>query len=405
MNSKAPSAMRIGNVEVFNLRYEVPAGSGFSYGGGRLTARVTSLVKVTTDNGTVGWGAAYSHPALVRIIIESHLKPFLLGKDAGDIEGLWGRMYRLTRWYGRKGAAVSALGAVDTALWDIKGKAAGKPVYALLGGNGRPVPVYASALLWNEDLDALAAEAAAYIKQGFRRVKMRLGKDEGYDVAAVKAVRAAVGPDNGVIVDASMRYDLDTAIRVGKIFEELKVVWYEEPFEPEDIDSYVALRKHVKVPVAAGENDFGVQGFREMLRAGALDVVQPDACRAGGISEVYAVGKMAQEFGAKVATHTWSDAVALVANAHVVGALPNGISVEMDRTGNAFIDELLVEPLRVVDGYLVLSDAPGLGIDVSAKTLARLAMQTDEPMPEGAYSDMSFGAAYDFVMPPYRAEA
>jgi len=397
--------MRIGNIEVFNLRYEIPAGTGFSYGGGRLTARVTSLVKVTTDKGIVGWGAAYSHPALVRIIIESHLKPFLIGKDAGDVKRLWDHMYRLTRWYGRKGAAISALGAVDTALWDLKGKAAGKPVYALLGGTGQPVPVYASALLWNEDLDALAAEAAGFIHEGFRRVKMRLGKNEAYDVAAVSAVCAAVGPDNGVIVDASMRYDLDTAIRVGKVFEELKVVWYEEPFEPEDIDNYIALRKVVKVPVAAGENDFGVQGFREMLRAGALDIVQPDACRAGGISETYAIAKMAQEFGAKVATHTWSDAVALVANAHVVGALPNGISVEMDRTGNPFIDELLVEPLRVVDGQLTLSKAPGLGIDINTATLARMAMTTDEPMPNGAYSDMSFGAEYDFVMPPYHAEA
>ena len=244
--------MRIGNIEVFNLRYEIPAGTGFSYGGGRLTARVTSLVKVTTDKGIVGWGAAYSHPALVRIIIESHLKPFLIGKDAGDVKRLWDHMYRLTRWYGRKGAAISALGAVDTALWDLKGKAAGKPVYALLGGTGQPVPVYASALLWNEDLDALAAEAAGFIHEGFRRVKMRLGKNEAYDVAAVSAVCAAVGPDNGVIVDASMRYDLDTAIRVGKVFEELKVVWYEEPFEPEDIDNYIALRTVVKVPVAAG---------------------------------------------------------------------------------------------------------------------------------------------------------
>ena len=142
-----------------------------------------------------------------------------------------------------------------------------------------------------------------------------------------------------------------------------------------------------------------------MLRAGALDIVQPDACRAGGISETYAIAKMAQEFGAKVATHTWSDAVALVANAHVVGALPNGISVEMDRTGNPFIDELLVEPLRVVDGHLTLSKAPGLGIDINTATLARMAMTTDEPMPNGAYSDMSFGAEYDFVMPPYHAEA
>jgi D-galactarolactone cycloisomerase len=396
--------MRIDDIEVFNLRYDVPAGAGFNYGGGRLTARVTSLVKVSAGNA-VGWGAAYSHPTLVRVIVESHLKPFLLGKDPTDTDALWKRMYRLTRWYGRKGVAMSALGALDTAFWDLKGKAAGKPVRELLGGTRRRIGAYASALLWNDSIEALAAEAAGYIADGFRRVKMRLGRNEDYDVAAVRAVRRAVGDRNGVIVDASMRYDLDTAIRVGRVLEELQVVWYEEPFEPEEIDSYVALRRAVKVPVAAGENDFGVQGFREMLRAGALDIVQPDACRAGGISEVFAIGRMAEGFGARVATHTWSDAVALVANMHVVSALPNGFSVEMDRTGNPFIDELLVTPLRIDDGELAVPEGPGLGIDVDATALARLAMPAGQPLPDGAYSDMSFGAAFDFVMPPYHARA
>jgi len=395
--------MRIDDIEVFNLRYEVPVNAGFSYGGGRLTARVTSLVKVSAS-GRTGWGAAYSHPSLVQIIVETHLKPFLLGKDPTDTEGLWKRMYRLTRWYGRKGVAMSALGALDTAFWDLKGKAAGKPVYHLLGGTRRRIPAYASALLWNDSIEALAAEAAGYIAQGFRRVKMRLGRNEDYDVAAVRAVRRAVGDKNGVIVDASMRYDLDTAIRIGRILEELNVVWYEEPFEPEEIDSYVALRKAVKVPVAAGENDFGVQGFSEMLRAGALDIVQPDVCRAGGVSEVFAIGRMAEGFGTRVATHTWSDAVALVGNMHVVSALPNGFSVEMDRTGNPFIDELLVTPLQIEDGELALPDGPGLGVEIDPKALVRLTMPVGEPVPDGAYSDMSFGAAYDFVMPPYRAQ-
>ena len=394
----------IGNIEVYNLRYAL-TGPGFKYGGGSLTGRLTSLVKVTTENGEVGWGAAYSHPTLVRVIIETHLKQLLLGKDAGEIEALWNRMYRLTRWYGRKGVAMSALGAIDTALWDLKGKAKGLPLHRLLGGTKGRVPVYASALLWHDELGALADEARRHIASGFRRVKMRLGRTEAYDLAAVRTVREAIGLDNGLIVDASMRYDLETAIRVGRTLEELKVIWYEEPFEPEDIDSYTALRRQVKVPVAAGENDFGVQGFREMLRAGVLDIVQPDACRAGGVSEVLAIGRMAETFGIKVATHTWSDAVALVANAHVVSALTNGISVEMDRTGNPFIDDLLVTPLRVEDGILILPDAPGLGIEVNEATLSRLALPVADAVPDGAYSDMSFGSAYDFVMPPYRPEA
>lgn len=393
--------MQIQDIEVFNLRFEVPKGRGFAYGGGTLSARVTSLVKVTADNGLVGWGAAYSHPGLIEMIVMGHLRALLIRKDPSDIEALWRRMYQWTRWYGRKGAAVSAIGALDIAFWDLRGKSLGQPIYKLLGGERSKVPVYASALLWKDPHD-LASEAAGYIGQGFRRVKMRTGRNEDYDVAAVRSVRAAIGDENELIVDGSMRYDLATAIRFGKLLEELRVYWFEEPFEPEDIDSFVALRKAIAVPLAAGENDFGVQGFREMLRAGALDIAQPDACRAGGISQTFAIGQLAAESGVKIATHTWSDAVALVANMHVVAALPNGISVEMDRTGNRFIDELLVEPFVVADGCLELSESPGLGIEVNEAVVRELAMGRSAQMPDGAYSDMSFGKEFEFVMPPYQ---
>jgi D-galactarolactone cycloisomerase len=214
-------------------------------------------------------------------------------------------------------------------------------------------------------------------------------------------VRQAVGPSVGVIVDASMRYTLDVAERMAGLLKELDVFWYEEPFEPEDIDSYVALRQRINVPIAAGENEFGVEGFRELLRAGAVDVVQPDACRAGGITACYRVGVMAAEYGASVGTHTWSDAVALTANAHVIAALSNGLSVEVDRTGNPFIDDLLVESLDVRDGLLHLSDAPGLGVELDQDTIDRYTLPPDRPIPDGAYSDMSFGKAYDVNMPPY----
>ena len=393
--------MKIDHIEVINLLYPITDNTRFSYSGGRLTGRLTTLVRVVTDDGAVGIGAAYSHPMLVRTIIEHHLAPMVVGEDPCAVESLWRKMYCLTRWYGRKGAAMSALGALDTAFWDLRGKAQGKPVYALLGGARDAVPAYASALLWSDDLEALGAEAAGYVDQGYRRVKMRLGKNEAYDTAAVRTVREAVGPSIGVIVDASMRYTLDVAERMAGLLEELDVFWYEEPFEPEDIDNYVALRQRITVPIAAGENEFGVQGFRELLRAGAVDVVQPDACRAGGITACYRVGTMAANHGASVGTHTWSDAVALTANAHVIAALANGLSVEVDRTGNPFIDELPAVPLDIRDGLLHLLNAPGLGIELNPDTLDRYALPPDQPVPDGAYSDMSFGKVYDVNVPPY----
>ena len=337
--------MQIEQIEVINLRFTYPNEHGFWYGGGIATGRLTSLVLVHASGGQIGIGSVYSHPDLVRTIIEGHLRPLLLGRDPRDVEDLWHFMYRQTRWYGRKGAAMSAIGGIEMACWDLRGKALGKSVASLLGAERAAVPAYASGLLWNRDLDALGAEAQRHVANGFRRVKMRLGMSEAEDIAAVTAVRQAVGPDIGVIVDASMRYSLPVALRMARVLEKLNVFWYEEPFEPEDIDNFVALREQISVPIAAGENEFGVQGFRVRLRAGAVDIVQPDACRDGGIGETNRVGKLAQEFGASVATHTWSDAVALTANAHVIASLPNGLTVEVDQTGNPFINDLLVEPI------------------------------------------------------------
>src|SRR5262249_25341711 len=153
------------------------------------TSRVTSVVLVHTDGPHTGLGAAYSHPDLVKLIVERHLGPHLIGRDEADVEELWELMYGLTRWYGRKGVAVSALGGVDIALWDLRGKAAGKPVFALLGAERDWAPAYASGLFWTDDVRDLQDEAARHVARGFRRVKMRLGRSMDYDLAAVDAAR------------------------------------------------------------------------------------------------------------------------------------------------------------------------------------------------------------------------
>jgi len=285
---------------------------------------------------------------------------------------------------------MSALGGIDMALWDLRGQAADKPVWALLGGDTDQCPAYASGLLWKTP-DELAEEAAGYIDRGFRRVKMRLARSEEYDRSAVQAVRNAIGPDNDVIIDASMRYHRDLAQRMGDFFAEQNVFWYEEPFAPEDIDSYVGLRGKVGVPLAAGENEFGFQGFRELIRAKAVDIVQPDACRSGGITEVVRTAKLAQQHEIRFATHSWSDAVAIIANAHVVAAMPNGITVEIDQMNNPFVDNLLIDPLNFRDGHLHLSNAPGLGIQLNMDIVEQHRMADPLTMPDGVYSDMMFG--------------
>jgi D-galactarolactone cycloisomerase len=393
--------MKIDHVEAINLLYNYPEAHKFQYGGGVCDGRLTTLILVHTDDGQVGIGSVYSHPGLVYLIVRDQLDPLLRGEDATDVDRLWEMMYGLTRWYGRKGAAMSAIGGVDTALWDLRGKALGKPVWKLLGGERATCPAYASGLLWKDEVGDLADEAATYIDQGFRRVKMRLARSEEYDMAAVRAVRGAIGPDNDVIVDASMRYHPDLAHRMGRFFSEQGVFWYEEPFAPENIDAFVALRREVDIPLAAGENEFGLQGFRELIRAGAVDIVQPDVSRCGGISEVWKIAKLAQEHKMGFGTHSWSDAVAIVANAQIVSAMANGISVEIDQMNNPFVNDLLTEPLSVTDGILTLSDAPGLGIALDADVLERLRMNDPLSIPDGVYSDMMFGKENIPAVLPY----
>jgi len=388
--------MKIDHVEGINLLYEYPGGQGFQYAGGVCTARVTSLIRVHTDNGLVGVGSVYSYPGAVYLIVRDQIDPLLQGENPEEIEKLWAKMYGLTRWYGRKGVAMSTLGGVDTALWDLKGKATGKPIWALLGGERAHCSAYASGLLW-QDVDELAREAAAYIERGFRRVKMRLARSEAYDRAAVRAVRRAIGENNDIMVDASMRYHLELARRMGRFLKGQNVFWFEEPFAPEDIDAYAALRPTVDVPIAAGENEFGVQGFRELIRAGAVDIVQPDASRCGGLSEAWRVAQLAREHGLGVATHSWSDAVAIIANAHVIAAAPNGITVEVDGTGNPFVEELLTERLQVREGRLQLGNTPGLGIELRDDVIERYRMPDPLRVPAGSYSDMMFGREY---LPP-----
>jgi L-alanine-DL-glutamate epimerase-like enolase superfamily enzyme len=392
--------VKIESIDVHNLYYRYPDDEVHRCAEGDMGARTTSLVFVRCSGGVTGVGSAYSHPGIVRLVVEDHLGPFLIGRDPTPIEELWDLMYSLTRWYGRKGAAISALGAVDIALWDIRGKLEQAPIYQLLGGNTGRVTAYASGLLWQDDLSLLEREARRHLDDGYRLMKMRLGRDAAYDRQAVAAVSQVIGDKARLAVDGTHRYTEEDASAFGAYLEEVGVAWFEEPFPPEDVNAYARLRSRVKVPISAGENEFGLQGFGELIRMGAIDIAQPDASRTGGITECRRIGQLAHLEGLKVAAHTWSDAVALTANAHVVAALPNGMAVEVDRTGCPFVDGLLVEPLRIEGGVLHLTGRPGLGVEVDPEILATYEVPKGQPLPDGNYADMVFGGGDYSVVPP-----
>jgi L-alanine-DL-glutamate epimerase-like enolase superfamily enzyme len=393
--------MKIQDVEVIKLRFEYAPGAGYQTKRGRTTGGLAAIVQITTTEGLRGIGPAYTHPDLLEIIVEQHLSPFLVGHETEPLDEIWSKLYRLTQWYGRKGVAVSAVGAIDTALWDIRGKVEGQPVWRLLGGTSPRVPAYGSGLLWEPEPSALVVRADELRRRGFVRLKTRTGVNLDYDCAVVEAVLTGLGSDGQIMVDGSHRYSLRDALTFADFLASRGVVWFEEPFSPGDIDSYISLREATTVPIAAGENEFGVEGFRELFRSGAIDIAQPDASRAGGITECVRIATLAQKHDLLVAPHTWSDAVTVITNAHIVASSANGMTVEVNQAGNPLIDDLIDPPLTIHDGHLVLSDTPGLGIELNADALQRYRVPKEQHVLNGHYSDMTFGSDWEWMWPAY----
>lgn len=382
---------KVVDVECIHLRFEYDPRKTFQTPAGPVHARFATLVRLRTDEGLEGIGSAYAHPAIVQASVD-HLAPFVIGFDVDDSERTHTRMHGISRWYGRKGGAVAAISGIDTALWDLRAKRVGQPLWKLLGGSSSRVPAYASGNLYSSP-EAVAEGAARAIARGFRRVKMRIGWSWDYDCAAMRAARAAIGPDNDLLIDGTHRFTLQDAIRTTRVLGEVRAFWFEEPFAPDDLDLFVALKPHlnaVGVSLATGENEFGFHGFRELVRARAIDIAQADASRAGGVTEVMRIGRMAHEHGVRLAPHTWCDIVAVVANAHVVAALPNGITCEVDQTGNRFIEEL-AGPLPIADGCIELGDGPGLGITLDDALVRELRVRDPYALSPGNYCDIVVG--------------
>jgi L-alanine-DL-glutamate epimerase-like enolase superfamily enzyme len=257
-------------------------------------------------------------------------------------------------------------------------------------------------MLYGNPPEHVAKTAGELVEKGFRRVKMRIGYSWEYDVAAVRAVRAAIGKGVDLMCDGTWRFDLESARRMARELVANRVFWFEEPFEADDLDNYVALRGTIGLPLASGENEFGFEGFRELIRIAAVDIVQPDASRCGGISEVVRVARLARSAGLRFAPHSWCDPVAVISNAHVVASHDNGITVEIDQTGNRFIEELLGYPLSVKDGMLDLGNRPGLGIELDPAAVERFRVKSPSDIPEGNHCDIILGPPTVLQpIPPY----
>jgi D-galactarolactone cycloisomerase len=374
--------MKITDVKTIRLRATIPAeGQVFSRSGVRST-RSTTLVQVETDEGVIGIGSASGNGELIEVIVAKVLKPLLIGMDPTAIDEIWDKAYFRGghKEFGTRGIGVVALSGIDVALWDILGKVRGVPVYQLLGGKCRDkVPVYATAL-YPEEPARVAARARAFADQGFHGVKIKVGFDLEQDIRIVRAVREELGKGFIVMTDANQGYSVDVGLKAAAAFAECGAFWLEEPLFVEDIEGHATLREKGKMPIAVGENLHTYYAFENFIVRDAVDFIQPDVARAGGITEIKKITALAAKHDVPVSFHTWGDGVALAASVHLSAALRDCIVMELDYTYNPLREELLQEPFKVQNGCLIPPDKPGLGVELNQDALQQFAFSGAEDL-------------------------
>jgi L-rhamnonate dehydratase len=337
------------------------------------------VVEIFTDNGLAGIGNAALSPQVSKQVIDLYLKPVLIGADPWDIESLWQHMYRKTMAFGRKGIGMAAISAVDIALWDISGKSAKQPVYRLLGGRTKSrIPVYASRL-YSSPLDQLAAEASRYKQDGYKAMKLRFGwgpidgaAGMRKNVDLVRTVRETAGDDIDVMADPYMGWTLDYAKRMLPLLEPFNLRWLEEPVIPDDIHGYAELQRRSSIPIAGGEHEFTLYGFRDLIDAKAVDYIQFDTNRVGGISQARKIAALAEAHSIPVIPHAGQ-----MHNYHVVMASLNSPMAEyfpvVDvEVGNELFWYIFKGEPKAKDGFIDLDEStPGLGLTIDEQSLSQ----------------------------------
>ncbi|MEK7783471.1 MAG: mandelate racemase/muconate lactonizing enzyme family protein [Candidatus Binatota bacterium] len=374
--------MQITDIRTIRLRASLAPERQMHSRSGQRTHRSALLVQVETDEGVTGIGSCSGNGAILEVMIERAFKPLLVGKNPLKVDELWETSYfrSIAKEFGSRGLGVVALSGVDIALWDILGKVKRQPVFQLLGGAARDkVPVYATAL-YPEEPSEVVKKAHAFAHKGFRAVKIKVGFDLAQDIEIVRAVRAELGKDFTLMTDANQGYTVAVALEAAEAFAACGAAFLEEPLFVEDIAGHASLKAQGKIPIALGDNLHTRFAFDNFIERGAVDILQPDVARAGGISEAVEIAALAARHGLAVSFHTWGDAVALAASLHLAAALKNSSVMELDCTENPLRSELLKEPLEAQNGFMLPPQGAGLGIELDPRALKRFAFSGTEEL-------------------------
>jgi L-alanine-DL-glutamate epimerase-like enolase superfamily enzyme len=339
-----------------------------------FTRGLLTLVKIETDEGVTGIGPSYCKP-VIHAAIEA-MRPLLIGQDPVNVERLWQAMW-VPKVVGRRGLTTQAISAIDIALWDLRGKIAGLPLHKLLGGYRDRVPAYIAGGYYASDKSTkdLQSEMASYVEQGVKAVKMKIGgMTQAEDAARVKAVRAAIGPDTRLLLDANCAYRAFEAITFARRVEEHDIYWFEEPVGADDYAGFRRLSQTSPIPIAAGENEYTKYGFRDLIAAGGVAILNPDAKIAGGITEFMKIAALAQAHDLAISPHGSQEV-----HTPLAAACPNAVMAEYyppefdAMWGKRYHHTIVLNS----DGTVSPPDLPGLGAEPNDATLGEFRVRPD----------------------------
>jgi D-galactarolactone cycloisomerase len=369
--------LKIIDIKAYPTSFPLPKESNVRLGIGVAVKKDAVVVKVTTAGGLIGWGESHHAraPSTIAKLVETTLKMLVLGEDASDVQGIWKKIYtKQLASHGLGAGTAMAMSGIDMALWDIRGKATGWPLYKLLGGKSKPVAAYAGGIsLGFQDPAELINEARVHLAAGYKALKLRLGDNPANDIARVAAIRKAFGPDLVILSDANIGYSVADARAVMPALDEYRVAWLEEPFPAHDYRSYREAKSFGRVPLAAGENHYTRFEFSRLIEEGVVTILQPDLSKTGGVTEFMKIAAMASAHKLPVHPHSSMTGLNMAASIHVLAALDDPGYFEGDVSkNNLFRDVMVSTPYQVdANGFVRPLDGPGLGLEVDEDFLIK----------------------------------
>ena len=375
--------MIIEKIETFVLKDKLS--KSFFFSQWEYSERCICVVKITASNGQIGWGEGYGPAHILNEGIK-FLKPHVIGQNPLENEVIWSTMYRKTLDYARRGILVASMSAIDIALWDLKGKILNLPIATLLGGAHRKeIKPYATGLYftdYNNPSRDFEEEVALYKSQGFKAIKMKVGLGINEDFKNIKRIREIMGDDVELMIDSNHAYTLREAVSLCKKIEPYNISWFEEPISPEYYQQYNELRNKTSIPISGGECEYLRFGFHQLLRSKSVDIIQPDICACGGLTEAKRIAALASTYGVDVVPHTWGTSIGIHVALHFISNLENmpgrmkspDFLIEYDQTENGLREHLTYPKIEMINGMIKVPTGPGLGLEVNEDVLMEYAI-------------------------------